>query len=105
MSADKIEGAIKSRSLYIDVQLSATDKVNRIKTIMMADGDTDDTECNEILGALGTTLGSDDGKPVQYMTPEFARKLKPVTVRSFKIAKALKHMGFERWQYLTSMYA
>lgn len=105
LDADKIDAAIKSRSLYIDVQLCAEDRVNRVKTIMAAQANCDESECDEVMDALGVTLGTNDSKSVQYITPEFARKLKPVTVRSMVIALSLKHMGFERWQYLTSMYA
>jgi hypothetical protein len=105
LNADKIEDAIKSRSLYVDVQLSAEDRVKRIKTIMAASAACDEAEADEVFEALGATVGAAAGKPVQYMTPELARQLKPVTVRSMVIALSLKHMGFERWQHLASMYA
>ncbi len=105
MRASQIEDAIKSRSLYVDVYLSATDKVKRIKTIAKASHpNLSDEQIDMLMESLGSSLGGTE-EQVTYMTPELARKSKPITVRSMEIGIALMEAGFERWQHLASMYA
>ncbi len=106
MPAKKIDQAIMSRSIYIDVQLCARDINNRIKTIMSHKyKDMSNDEMNEIMEALGQTLPSASTEPeVQYMTPEVARKLKPVTVRSMEIAIKMKQLGVPNWARLAALY-
>lgn len=107
MPAEKIEGAILSRSVFVDVYLSATDMNKRIISIMRhkySNYSADDL--NGIAEALGQTLGTSDGEQqVQYMTPELARKNKPVTVRSLELAIKMKECGLTNWARLASLYA
>lgn len=105
MRPSEIEDAIKSRSIYIDVYLSATDMNNRIKTILARKIGKSDTEeiMNELYKATGTSFGKEE--KVAYMTPELARKIKPITVRTGIIASAMKKAGIPNWQRLASLYA
>ena len=105
MRPSEIEDAIKSRSIYIDVYLSATDMNNRIKTILARKIGKSDTEeiMNELYKATGTSFGKEE--KVTYMTPELARKIKPITVRTGIIASAMKKAGVPNWQRLASLYA
>lgn len=106
MPASKIDQAIMSRSLFIDVQLCAQDINKRIHTIMRAKyKDMNDNEIDEIMSALGQSLPKVSETPnVQYMTPELARAQKPVTVRSMTIAIEMKRRGVPNWQRLASLY-
>ena len=103
MRASEIEEAIKSRSIFLDVYLSATDVMNRMKTIMKAQyPDETDESLNEFFETMGASV-PDEG-PVTYMTPELARRNKPLTIRSLVLGMALKKAGVESWERIASMY-
>ena len=103
MRATEIEDAIKSRSIFLDVYLSATDVMNRMKTIMKAQyPDESDESLNEFFDTMGASV-PDEG-PVTYMTPELARRNKPLTIRSLVLGMALKKAGVEAWERIASMY-
>ena len=103
MRASEIEEAIKSRSIFLDVYLSATDVMNRMKTIMKAQyPDETDESLNEFFDTMGASV-PDEG-PVTYMTPELARRNKPLTIRSLVLGMALKKAGVESWERIASMY-
>ena len=103
MRASEIEDAIKSRSIFLDVYLSATDVMNRMKTIMKAQyPDETDESLNEFFDTMGASV-PDEG-PVTYMTPELARRNKPLTIRSLVLGMALKKAGVESWERIASMY-
>ena len=103
MRATEIEDAIKSRSIFLDVYLSATDVMNRMKTIMTAQyPDETDESLNEFFDTMGASV-PDEG-PVTYMTPELARRNKPLTIRSLVLGMALKKAGVEAWERIASMY-
>ena len=103
MRATEIEEAIKSRSIFLDVYLSATDVMNRMKTIMKAQyPDETDESLNEFFDTMGASV-PDEG-PVTYMTPELARRNKPLTIRSLVLGMALKKAGVESWERIASMY-
>ena len=103
MRASEIEDAIKSRSIFLDVYLSATDVMNRMKTIMKAQyPDETDESLNEFFETMGASV-PDEG-PVTYMTPELARRNKPLTIRSLVLGMALKKAGVESWERIASMY-
>lgn len=103
MRATEIEEAIKSRSIFLDVYLSATDVMNRMKTIMKAQyPDETDESLNEFFDTMGASV-PDEG-PVTYMTPELARRNKPLTIRSLVLGMALKKAGVEAWERIASMY-
>ena len=103
MRASEIEDAIKSRSIFLDVYLSATDVMNGMKTIMKAQyPDETDESLNEFFDTMGASV-PDEG-PVTYMTPELARRNKPLTIRSLVLGMALKKAGVEAWERIASMY-
>lgn len=105
MRADKIDQAIMSRSLFIDVYLCATDINKRIQSIMKAKhSDMNNDELEEIMEALGQSLPKAASSQVTYMTPELARKNKPVTVRSMELAIRMKKLGIKNWERLASLY-
>ena len=106
MPAEKIESAILSRSVFIDLYLSASDTNKRIISIMRhkySNYSADDLDA--IAGALGQSLSSTASEPVQYMTPELARKNKPISVRSLELAIKMKECGLTNWARLASLYA
>ena len=104
MRASQIEDAIKSRSIFIDVYLCARDMYNRTKSIMKAKyPDKSDEQLDKFFEALGMAIPDAD-EEVTYMTPEIARKRKPLTIRSAVIGMALQDAGVESWARIASMY-
>lgn len=106
MPASKIEGAILSRSVFLDVHLCARDIQKRIMSIMHAKyaGKYSDAEIEEIVNSIGG-FQSGPEEEVVYMTPELARKKKPVTIRSLELALAMKEAGLQNWARLSSLYS
>ena len=111
MRAKQMEGAILSRSLFIDVYLAERDVLKRIQ--MIGEKKFGKDEAAEILEALSGVpaekFNNNDNletadEEIVYMTPEFARKNKPITVRSMEVAKALKDAGLSNWATLAAMY-
>lgn len=107
MRANKIDQAIMSRSLFIDVYLCATDINKRIQSIMKAKyKDMSNEELEEIMESLGQSIPRvQSQETVTYMTPELARANKPVTVRSMELAVRMKKLGIPNWTRLASLYA
>ena len=104
MRASQIEDAIKSRSIFIDVYLCARDMYNRTKSIMKAKyPNKTDEQLDKFFEALGMAIPSQETE-VTYMTPEIARKRKPLTIRSAVIGMALQDAGVESWARIASMY-
>lgn len=104
MPAKSIESAILSRSIFIDVKLCASDVNKRIMSIMKIKHKNYSAEqLEEFADALGGFATSNE--PVKYMTPEYARKNKPVTIRSMEIAIQMKEAGLKNWARLASLYA
>lgn len=104
MRASQIEDAIKSRSIFIDVYLCATDMFNRMKTIMKAKYPSkSDEDISKFFEALGMAIPSQETE-ITYMTPELARKRKPLTIRSAVLGMALQDAGVESWARIASMY-
>lgn len=108
MRADKIEPAILSRSMFIDVYSHATDIRNRIEDILRAQG-YNEKDITEVLDALSgksyNSNNTNNSNGITYLTPEIARKDKSLTVRSAVIALKMKENGTEDWQRLASIYA
>lgn len=105
MPAKKIEGAILSRSMFIDVHLCAKDIQKRIMSIMKVKYNKYSTEdLQEFADAMGG-FHTGPEQEVTYMTPELARKNKPVTIRSMEIAIQMKEAGLKNWARLASLYA
>jgi hypothetical protein len=105
MSADQIEGAIMSRSIYVDVHLAQQDVIKRIRSIALAKyKDFGPEYVEQLMEGLGQASDQPE-QEVQYMTPEYARKMKPFTIRSMELAHILKQSGLSRWATLAQMYA
>lgn len=106
MPASKIEGAILSRSVFLDVHLCARDIQKRIMSIMHAKytGKYTDEQLQKFADAMGGFQSAPD-EEVVYMTPELARKKKPVTIRSMELAIAMEEAGLQNWARLASLYA
>jgi len=108
MAASQIEQAIMSRSIFVDVYLAEQDVLKRIKSIgyAIAKGKSFVTEqkVDNVLEALGDT-GSAPEHVINYMTPEYARKSKQVTVRALQLGLILQETGLARWKDLTALYA
>ena len=104
MPAKSIESAVLSRSIFIDVKLCASDINKRIMSIMHKKySNYTDEQLNTFAEALGGFATSNE--KVTYMTPEYARKNKPVTIRSIEIAIQMKEAGLKNWARLASLYA
>ena len=102
MRANEIEGAIMSRSIFIDVYLAQQDVLKRIQSIASHKWGAD--MASELMEGLGQTSTGGEVQ-IQYMTPEYARKKKPFTVRSMELAYILKTSGLSRWAELAQLYA
>ena len=61
-------------------------------------------DIDDVLEALGASGGGKDHE-ITYMTPEYARKSKSVTVRAMQLALILKQTGLIRWKELSALYA
>ena len=108
MKASEIEGAIMSRSIFVDVYLAEQDILKRIKTIAMAQAKNDPDTTDEDVEAIMESLGGHSQAPTQeitYMTPEYARKSKQITVRAYSLANTMRKSGLKRWAELAALYA
>ena len=109
MKASEIEGAIMSRSIFVDVYLAERDILKRIETIARAqakgDADTSDADVDEIMEALGGGSAAGPNHEITYMTPEYARKSKQMTVRAYSLANTMRKAGIQRWAHLAALYA
>ena len=108
MKASEIEGAIMSRSLFVDVHLAASDIIKRIKTIGYAQADNDPDVTREDIDEVAAALGMGNATPdhkITYMTPEIARDTKQVTVRALKVALLMKKSGLKDWKRLAGLYS
>jgi len=107
MKSSQIEGAIMSRSIFVDVYLAEQDILKRVRSIGYAQakkrGDINDADIDEILEALGDEGGEE--VKINYMTPEYARKAKQVTVRALALGIILKKSGLSRWKDLVALYS
>jgi len=108
MKANQIEQAIMSRSIFVDVYLAATDVIKRIDSIAraQASGDplTSEENVDEIMEALGGGVQAPTHE-IKYMTPEYARKSKQLTVRAYSLANTMRKAGIARWAHLAALYA
>lgn len=106
MRANQIEGAIMSRSIFVDVYLAQQDVLKRIESISMAKYAKQFGEdyVKSLMEGLGQT-SKEPEQEVTYMTPEYARKNKPFTMRSMDLAHILRQSGLSRWSELAQLYA
>ena len=113
MRADKIDQAIMSRSMFVDVHLAEQDVQKRIRTILDL-GVTEDVDAglltytkndvSEVMAALSVGAAPDP-KPVRYMTPLSNRANKQITVRAGMLGIVMLKSGLKDWKRLCGMYA
>lgn len=110
MPANKFDGAIKSRAIFINLFLAQRDVLRRMATISKLQGESE-AETMELLGYLDkdaadalTGIGKYGGE-VKYTTPAMARKNKKMNMRSLDIARAFKKAGVKNIQHMVEMYA
>lgn len=106
---DKIDDAVKSRSLFIDVHLCAKDTFNRMKSIfMLKNPSMPDADVDKVFNMLGIETVSGD-EDVTYASPEVIRKkgIKRPSMRTLELFTRLSQAGIDvdRACYLASMYA
>lgn len=107
MKAKEIEGAIMSRSIFVDVNLAQQDIIKIIRSIAISSAKSmgiTEEEAEDIVDALASGSSGPEIE-VTYMTPEYARKHKQVTIRAYQLAVLLKKSGLARWAELSEMYA
>lgn len=113
MSANEIEGAIMSRSIFVDVHLAEQDVLKRIQTILRLSVKESDTpeenvteeDIDKVMAALGGTQEKATNVEINYMTPEYARGMKKMTVRAGKLGLILLKSGLPNWDRLAALYA
>lgn len=109
MRADQIEQAIMSRSIFIDIHLAQQDVLKRINAIMRASvkssNEYSEQDVDEVMESLSGGSAPGPYEEVTYMTPEYARKHKKVTVRAAQLALILKKSGLSNWADLAAKYA
>jgi len=108
MKAAEIEQAIMSRSIFVDIYLAEQDIQKRIRTIGYAQAksnpDISVEDIDEVLEAFGSNNDFPD-QEIKYMTPEYARQSKQLTVRALSLGVILKKSGLPRWRELAALYA
>lgn len=108
MPADKIDEAIMSRSIFIDIHLAEQDRLKRVQTVgrKMAENDPDisESDMEEILAALGSTAPISK-EPIKYITPEYARKTKEISLRAISLGIAIKKSGLKNADRLIALYS
>jgi hypothetical protein len=104
--ASWFDDAIKSRSIFVDVYLHQQDVIRRIRTIALANAQTDGVSADDI-DEIIDALTPDTERPkvdVQYITPAFMKSGKPLTIRAYDIAVALRKAKLPNWATLVSLY-
>jgi len=110
MKGEEFDGAIKSRSIFIDVYLAERDVIRRMATIMEFQGRSQE-RIMDVLSALNPEAKDAlDGtgrysETPQYMTPEEARKNKQLNMRSVGITDALAEAGAKDWRRMAGLYS
>lgn len=107
MPASKLDQAVMSRSLFVDVQLRATDIRNRIITILNADPSYDDVRDTLIahLNKLeASTEAANQTESASYSSPALKRNGKQLTVRYMKLAADMIRSGVSNWEELAAKY-
>lgn len=108
MPAKKIEGAILSRSIFVDVHLAEQDVLKRIRSIAHITSKYDKLTSPEDVEMILEALGFNPDAPtheITYMTPEHARKTKKITVRAYALANTMRKAGLNNWVNLAALYA
>lgn len=107
MPAAKLDQAVMSRSLFIDLQLRATDIKNRIVTILDSDPSYDDVRdalkahLNKLEASASAT---NQTEAATYTSPALKRNGKQLTVRYMKLAADMIRNGVPNWEELAAKY-
>ena len=107
MPAKAIDQAIMSRSLFVDVQLRASDIRNRIMTIIESDSSYDDVRdrLKDHLNKLeSSTEVANQTEPATYTSPALKKSNKQLTVRYMKLAADMIRSGVPNWEELAARY-
>ena len=107
MPASKLDQAVMSRSLFVDVQLRATDIRNRIITILNADPSYDDVRDTLVahLNKLeASASAANQTESASYTSPALKRNGKQLTVRYMKLAADMIRSGVPNWEELAAKY-
>ena len=107
MRASKLDPAVLSRSMFVDVWLRATDVRNRIATIVKNDPSFDDVR-EPLLDHLKRLDASTDAvnqtEPATYTSPALRRNGKQLTVRYVKIVASMIRCKEPNWEQLAAQY-
>lgn len=107
MASSKLDQAVMSRSMFVDVQLRASDVRNRIITIVKIDPSYDDVR-EQLLAHLNrleaSTGAANQTEPAAYTSPALRRNGKQLTVRYMKIAASMIRSGEPNWEELAARY-
>ena len=106
MKADEIDQAIMSRSIFVDIYLAEQDVRKRIQSIALKKASAKGRTEEHVMETM-SALAQGGGKEVEitYMTPEFARQSKQMTVRAYELAEAIRETGLTNWVRLAGLYA
>lgn len=107
MPASKLDQAVMSRSLFVDVQLRATDIRNRIITIVNADPSYDDVRdvlLNHLNRLEASTDAANQTESATYTSPALKRNGKQLTVRYMKLAADMIRNNISNWEELAARY-
>ena len=107
MPSSKLDQAVMSRSLFIDLQLRATDIKNRILTILDSDPSYDDVRdaLKAHLNKLeASTTATNQTEAATYTSPALKRNGKMLTVRYMKLAADMIRNGVPNWEELAAKY-
>jgi hypothetical protein len=104
--ASFFDDAFKSVSTFVDVELHLEDTIRRIKTVALANAQTDGVTSDDI-DEIIDSLTPDTEMPkidVQHVVPAFLKAGKPLTIRAYYIALALKKSKLPDWDNIVAMY-
>jgi len=103
----KVDEAVLSRSLFMDIHLSATDTLKRITSIALAQGNAmgeSKEETYELIEALGGKIpGGED--LVKNQTLYQGAGKSELTIRSLTFARKMRNAGLKDWERLAKTYA
>jgi hypothetical protein len=104
--ASFFDDVFKSNSTFVDVNLHLEDTIRRIKTVALENAQTDGVntdDIDEIIDSLipDTELPKID---VQHVVPAFMKDGKPLTIRAYYIALALRKSRLPDWDNIVTMY-
>jgi hypothetical protein len=104
--ASFFDDALKSNSAFVDVNLHLEDTIRRIKTVALENAQTDGVTPDDI-DEIIDSLTPDTEMPkvdVQHVVPAFLKAGKPLTIRAYYIALALRKSKLPDWDNIVAIY-